>query len=57
MIDVGLNGHDALVTLRLKRAEDCTVVACGPGFRAPRIDDQVHFSIEGDAVAYRATAG
>ncbi|CAL8480154.1 ABC transporter ATP-binding protein [Caballeronia sp. S22] len=53
VIDVGFNGRDALVTLRLKHGEDCTVVACVPGFRAPRIDEQVHLSVEGDAVAYR----
>jgi sulfate ABC transporter ATP-binding protein len=53
VIDVGFNGRDALVTLRLKHAEECTVVACVPGFRAPRIDEQVHLSVKGDAVAYR----
>jgi iron(III) transport system ATP-binding protein len=53
VIDVGFNGRDALVTLRLKHGEECTVVACVPGFRAPRIDEQVHLSVEGDAVAYR----
>jgi iron(III) transport system ATP-binding protein len=54
VIDVVFNGRDALVSLRLKHAEDCKVIAYVPGHSAPRIDENVCLAVEGGVVAYEA---
>jgi iron(III) transport system ATP-binding protein len=55
VIDVVFNGRDALVTLRLIQAQACDVIASVPGHCAPRIDEKVWLSVEGDVVAYAAS--
>ncbi|SAK84845.1 ABC transporter, ATPase subunit [Caballeronia pedi] len=55
VLDVKFNGRDALVRLRLERAEDCLVIASVPGHAVPRVGDRVHLAVEGMVMAYAVT--
>jgi iron(III) transport system ATP-binding protein len=52
VLDVGFNGREAHVTMRLKQASDIVVTACVHGHAAPRVDDDVRLCVEGDVMAY-----
>jgi iron(III) transport system ATP-binding protein len=47
--DVTFNGKDASIRLRM---QDHFVTACVPGHRAPRMDERLYLSVEGEVMAY-----
>ncbi|WP_277184580.1 ABC transporter ATP-binding protein [Caballeronia sp. BR00000012568055] len=49
VIDVIFNGKDASIKLRMK---DRIISACVQGHRAPRIDEKISLTVEGEVMAY-----